>query len=127
MEISIFLAKIVGFYLIIKLIAVWKNYDKLPSIIEGLKNNDALRLSVGLITAILGFLIVLSHNIWTWDYRVIITIIGWLVLIKGSLISFSGAYLDKMSGFLFKKSSFYLILILSVILAVFLLCKGYNY
>ena len=127
MEISMFLAKIIGFYLIIKLIAVWKNYRKLPSIIESFKNNDALRFSFGLMMTIPGLLIVLFHNVWAWDYRVFITIIGWSVLVKGSLISFSGAYLDKMSGFFYNKKILYFISILSIVLAVFLLCKGFNY
>lgn len=126
METSIFLAKVMGFYLIIKLITVWKNYDRLFSIIQGYKNSDALRLSFGLMTAILGLLVVLFHNVWAWDFRIIITILGWSILIKGWLISFSPAYLDKTSSwFMSGKGTFYLMSILSITLATFLLYKGY--
>lgn len=127
MGISIFLAKVIGFYIIIKLFIVWKNYSKLPSVIEGFKNNNALRLSFGLIMVVLGLLIVVSHNIWAWDYRVIITIIGWSTLIKGSLLSCSLTFLDKTAHFVSQRKTLYFISILSVILAIFLLSKGFNY
>ena len=32
---------------------------------------------------VLGLLLVLSHNVWTTDWRVIITLVGWLTLLKG--------------------------------------------
>lgn len=127
METSIFLAKVIGFYLIIKLIAVWKNFDRLSSIIQGYKNNDALRFSIGLMTTTLGLLVVLFHNVWAWDFRIFITIIGWSVLIKGSLISFSPIYLDKISDwFMSKKGALYFMSVLSVALAAFLLYRGYT-
>ena len=37
----------------------------------------------GIFALIIGLLVVLSHNVWEADYRVVITIIGWLALIKG--------------------------------------------
>jgi uncharacterized protein YjeT (DUF2065 family) len=32
-----------------------------------------------------GLAIVLTHNIWVWDWPVIITIVGWLMIVRGSL------------------------------------------
>ena len=37
----------------------------------------------GIYTLILGLLVVVSHNLWTSDWRVIITILGWTTLSKG--------------------------------------------
>ena len=33
-----------------------------------------------------GFLIVNFHNVWVWDWTVIITVLGWLALLKGILL-----------------------------------------
>ena len=37
----------------------------------------------GFLALIIGNLLVVSHNVWTADWRVIITIFGWLSLLKG--------------------------------------------
>jgi len=43
----------------------------------------ALIFLAGLLALIGGLAIVLAHNVWTRDWRVIITVIGWLALIGG--------------------------------------------
>jgi hypothetical protein len=45
----------------------------------------ALIFLAGLLTLTAGLAIVLVHNIWTRDWRVIITIFGWLAVIGGAL------------------------------------------
>ncbi len=37
----------------------------------------------GITTLVIGITMVLTHNVWVLDWRVVITIIGWLTLIKG--------------------------------------------
>lgn len=45
--------------------------------------NPALIIVMGLINVILGLLLVLMHNVWVYDWRVIITLLAWSILIKG--------------------------------------------
>ena len=40
----------------------------------------------GIMALAIGFIIVTFHNTWTKDFAVIITIVGWIALIKGILI-----------------------------------------
>ena len=40
---------------------------------------------LGLITMPAGLAVVLTHNVWTADWRVVITIIGWLAAIGGAI------------------------------------------
>lgn len=57
----------------------------------------------GLVALAVGYLIVAFHNTWTWDLSVIITVLGWLALIKGiiilllpkTMIAFSKAIMQK--------------------------------
>ena len=42
-------------------------------------------VSTGYVTLILGLGTVILHNIWVFDWTVIITILGWCTLIKGIL------------------------------------------
>ena len=48
-------------------------------------NNSTLYIG-GVMGLVIGYLIVSFHNTWTMDWSVIITIIGWIALIKGILI-----------------------------------------
>jgi hypothetical protein len=50
--------------------------------VEAAKNPLLIFLS-GFGALIIGIMLVVSHNIWVWDWRLVITLIGWMTLIKG--------------------------------------------
>jgi len=58
-------------------------YKKMLS--DFVSSSGALYLG-GITALVVGFLLVTYHNTWTRDFSVIITIIGWLALIKGIVI-----------------------------------------
>ena len=81
---SIFLAKLIGPIFLavgIGLIANAAAYRKLAN--EFLASTALIYLS-GLLTMTAGLAIVLTHNVWRADWTVIITILGWLLLIGGA-------------------------------------------
>ncbi|PIR68185.1 hypothetical protein COU49_02465 [Candidatus Nomurabacteria bacterium CG10_big_fil_rev_8_21_14_0_10_35_16] len=50
-----------------------------------------ITVSTGYITMLLGLITVVMHNIWVWNWPVVITILGWSTLIKGIIkIGFPG-------------------------------------
>jgi len=60
-----------------------KHYKKLFDSI--LKDMSVMYLG-GFMALIAGFAIVTFHNVWVQDWTILITIIGWLALIKGVLL-----------------------------------------
>jgi len=60
-----------------------RHYLKL---LDGIKNNGAILLTFGGINLIIGYLLVANYNTWVWDWPIIITVIGWLALLKGVVI-----------------------------------------
>jgi hypothetical protein len=83
MPTSIFLAKLIGPVALaigIGLIANAAAYRKLAD--ELLRSRALIYLS-GLLALSAGLAIVLSHNVWTADWRVLITVIGWLAVLGG--------------------------------------------
>ncbi len=83
MELSIFLAKVLGLYLVIVPLAVLVNRKRLPRLVEEFSTNIGLNILASIFALVLVLLLVVSHNVWTADWRVIITILGWLTLAKG--------------------------------------------
>lgn len=84
MDISIFLAKALGIYLLIVSSGMLVNSQNIKPILKDFLNNLPLLYLGGFIALIVGILIITSHNIWVGDWRVLITIIGWMSFIKGT-------------------------------------------
>lgn len=86
MELSILIAKIASIiYLAAALGAVFSR-DHYRRVFDDLFKNAALTYFIGFTAVILGFLMVNYHNIWVRDWTVLVTILGWLALVKGVLL-----------------------------------------
>jgi hypothetical protein len=85
MPTSIFLARLIGPVIVaigIGLLANAAVYRKMAE--EGLRSHVLIYLS-GLLMMTAGLATVLSHNVWAADWRVLITLIGWLGTIGGAV------------------------------------------
>lgn len=49
-------------------------------------NNEAVLFVTGLLVLVIGYFLVAYHNIWIGGWTIIITIIGWLALLKGLMM-----------------------------------------
>ena len=83
MDASIFLAKVIGLFLSISTISIIIRYKQFALIEKEVAKNPLLIYLSGFSALILGILLVVSHNMWVLDWRLIITIIGWMTLFKG--------------------------------------------
>lgn len=121
---SIFLAKLLGLYLVVVIPAVFINRKLLERIVKNFSDNLGLIYISGLFNLTMGLLIVLSHNIWVADWRVLITIMGWLALAKGIARLFFPEKLPKLAK---KVSESWLIIICTVflIMGVYLTYAGF--
>jgi len=126
MDISIFLAKVFGLYFIIMGLAVLKNRGGLNEMISELVNNSSRRLMDGFLILIIGILLVVSHNIWAGGWKILITILGWLTLLKGILRLFlSNEQFAKVVN-KFSNPSFYMWSgVISVVLGIYLAYIGF--
>ncbi|MFZ2315351.1 MAG: hypothetical protein WAW86_06820 [Gammaproteobacteria bacterium] len=95
---SIFLGRVLGIYLIIISLSMLLQMQVFFERVNALIGNPALMFVVGFFTLILGVLVVVGHNVWRWDWRVLITIIGWLILLKGASIIFYPQFIDHATA-----------------------------
>ena len=83
MDRSIFLARLLGPTFIAIALGMLINLGMYESMIaEGLRPGILFYLS-GLLSLVAGLAIVNLHNTWCMDWRVIITVLGWLMTIGG--------------------------------------------
>ena len=89
MQLSKLIAKIASVIYLSASVGGFFGADHYRKIADDLFSNAGLTYLAGVITVIIGLLIVTYHNRWTKNWTVLITILGWLALAKGiSLIAF---------------------------------------
>lgn len=126
MDNSILLARLIGPYIIVIGASLMLNQKIFRKIMEDFPKNPSLVFVTGLLTFVVGLATVLFHNIWVADWRLIVTIFGWLVLIKG-------LFLVVLPGTLIKTTKIYLdnfklVLIpwgIMILIGILLTVKGY--
>lgn len=126
MDISIFLAKVISLYLIILSIAIFINSARFPSMLNEIFVTPANIFMAGILTLIIGILLVVSHNIWQANWRVVITILAWLTFISGIIRvacpQFAFNRLKKMT-----KGGFVTISVIALLIGLFLGYFGFFY
>lgn len=124
MDISIFLARFWGWYLLIFFIILTFNPIRIKQIFADLKDQKFLIL-VAFLAILIGLITLVLHNVWEPDWRFVITLIGWTSLIIGlSLFIFpdpSSRRLIKLNIKLVQ-----VIYVLLFLLGLYLLNKGYG-
>ncbi len=83
MQTSLFLAQLLGPVLLVIGIAVLTDRPHTRALSEEFLRSPALLFLAGLLALVPGLAIILTHNVWTADWRVLITLLGWLMTISG--------------------------------------------
>jgi hypothetical protein len=84
MQTSVFLAKLMGPVALAVGVAALVNAAVLRQVAEQFLASHALMYLAGLLGMVAGVAIILTHNVWVADWRVLITILGWLTAIGGA-------------------------------------------
>jgi vacuolar-type H+-ATPase subunit I/STV1 len=126
MDNSIVLARIIGPILIVIALGMIINIRKYRNLIEEFTKNIALTFTLGIITLLFGLLIIQFHNVWQFRWPLIITILGWAQVIKGSVLILLPGRMYATSQYFMNRTS--LVLAWSIIvtaLGILLTVLGY--
>src|ERR1700681_4133618 len=85
MSTSVFIARLIGPIMLVIGLAVFANQSAFRAMAEEFLASRALIFLSGLLIMPVGLAIVLTHNIWAADGRVMITLFGWLNVIGGAV------------------------------------------
>ncbi len=83
MQTSRFLAKLIGPVLVVIGLAMIFNADVFRAMAGEFLKSPSLIYIAGLLALTAGLAIVNTHNVWSGDWRVVITVLGWLCLVGG--------------------------------------------
>jgi hypothetical protein len=83
MQTSRFLAQLIGPTLLVIGLGMLANRDGYRAMAHEFLQSRALIYLAGLLALVPGLAIVLRHNVWALDWRVLITVLGWLSVVGG--------------------------------------------
>lgn len=91
-----FLAQVLGPAFVIVALAVFMNRQMIRHMMDRLsEDNPAIMLS-GFISLLFGLIIVVSHNVWVWNWQLLITLVGWVSTLKGVVLLWWPSQMLKM-------------------------------
>ena len=122
MSTSVFIARLIGPVMLVIGLAVLTNQRAFREMADEFLASRALLFLSGLLIMPVGLAIVLTHNVWTADWRVLITIFGWLNAIGGALRLFGPLFVVKAGRAMLKRPHFITIAAAFWIVAGLLFC-----
>lgn len=126
MELSLFLAKLMGIYMLI--IAgfwlVWK--DRMDKSIREIISSRGLIIFSGLITMIAGLAIVIGHPIWAYSWVVLITLLGYMMIFQGiARLIVPERVQDRVTTLLNSSNGYLIVTAVLIVFGIFLTYHGF--
>jgi hypothetical protein len=83
MQTSILLAKLIGPLMLAMAACMIGNPRGFRAVVDDFTRSPALFFLSGVLTLVAGLAILHAHNLWILDWRLIITIVGWIAVLGG--------------------------------------------
>ena len=123
-----FLSRLLGLYCLIAALCMCLHREAIVRMVTALLQDAPLMFMVGLFTVVAGLALILTHNVWSGgSHAVLVTLIGWVTLIKGLVFWLLPAdatmtlFLDRLQY----ARLFYLYMGLSALIGLYLTWGGF--
>ncbi len=118
-----FLSRLIGLFCILVSLSMMVHKQATVEAVTALVHTPALMFAVGVIAVVAGLAMILGHNVWSGGaLPVVVTLVGWLLLVKSLLILFLSpeAASAIFLGWLHFQQLFYLYAAFSLLLGIYL-------
>lgn len=130
MELSLFLAKLIGLYLLIVGLLCLVRRDQFKSIVQSYASSKGLIVLSGALSLVGGIAILLGHPIWELSWRGVVTLMGILAVAQGIMrIGYTNELARKLSSIESKKTWFNIwvsVVVVTIVLGCYLTYMGFN-
>lgn len=89
MQNSVFLAKLIGPVMALVGVSLLVNELAFRKMAQEFLRSPSLIFFSGMILMPAGLAVVLTHNVWALDWRIIVTLLGWIAAISGAVRIFA--------------------------------------
>ncbi len=88
MDIFVLVSKLLGIYLVVSGLFLLFKTKAVPLVLKDFLNHRSVSFLTGVILIFLSSMFIIQHSIWDGGWRMVITIIAWLTLLKGIVYIF---------------------------------------
>ncbi len=81
---SLFFGQLFGVFYVILGLSFLLQQERSKKAIHDVLDSPGLMFISGIITTLLGAVVVITHNTWAYTWEVVITLIGWRFLLQGA-------------------------------------------
>lgn len=124
MGLSLFFAKLLGIYFLIVAADLILRRHELEKAVKDFATSKGLLIFSGSYALLLGLAIVISHPVYEWSWRGLITLIGYLLIVKGCIRFAFPSYLQKRLVSFFDRG-YWAIFAILLILGIYLTYSGF--
>ena len=107
MELSLFLAQLLGVVLFVLGFGFICNAGHYKKMYAAMMKDEGLLWIVSILVLSVSTALVLKHNVWESNWVVLITIVGWLGLLKGFLLAIFPRQMVSMSANVLKSATLF--------------------
>lgn len=125
MEVSLWLAKVLGIYLILMGLFWMVRRDFMLKVVQDYYQSPALVLFTGAFGLLVGLLIVLGHPIFELNWRGLVTLLGCLSLLKGFLRLFALDFDHHLADKCLKEGVYQITGIVMLVMGAILTYRGF--
>ena len=86
MEMSLLLMKLFAVGALVAGLGMLLNHKYYQKVFTDLVKDKKCIFFLAWTILILGLAIVLQHNIWVWEWKVAVTLLGWIMMVKGAFL-----------------------------------------
>lgn len=127
LPLTIFLAKFLGLYCIILALAMMTRKASAVATMKALVASPPLLLLAEVISLAGGLALVVGHNIWSGGpLPVVITLLGWVMVLRGGLLVLSPDSVSKLVEALRYEEGFYFYMGFTLFLGLYLTYSGFS-
>lgn len=126
MDISLFWARVFGLLLSMYALMIFAQRKKFIKLLRAAAQNSGVMYLTGFISLILGVVIIVTHQVWSYDWRGLITIFGWLAIGKGVIRTLYPERVKKTANYFMKNESLYTgALVITLLVGLYFLYVGF--
>lgn len=123
MDIGLFLARAWGLYMVLSCLILISNKKSIFTLLKKIQF-DLNIVFTGAFVLVIGVLQVVAYTDWSINWRGLITLLGWITVIKGLLLMYPG-YVDKFGKLAVKENTFTVTFLIGIVIGIYLLYVGY--
>lgn len=124
-DISAYLARVIGINMCAIALALLFKPETMRAAMDALFENRGTVLLYGILTTIFGSILINVHNEWFWGWPIIITIIGWIVFVRGIMRLFFSEHIRNFTKQYSNRAMYRTAGTVSFLVSLFLLYEGF--